>query len=311
MATNSNIITTPRLTRNMVKMLAFGGGTVGDNPWRDLLIEAIVAAGLPVECFFNPVVPTDQWNDEAQEREDHAKRMATHHVYYLASPMQDWNPVSYYSYTEAIGAMKQAPRRTVVVFDMEGMKGNALKQMQMALNDMRRQYPKNRDRIFASRDEIAEWLIAEFYNPIPRKELILLDGTAGANGWRIPFMKKLQEAGFGADEIFNPVVANYNQEAKRREAKARKAATMHMFYVASPFQNDNPMSLNAMGRSLYALQNHPHKTVIVTDDTDIEGHHKKSFAKYVKDMKRDYPLAAIFDNTDDALEWIIRHAGVC
>jgi len=137
--------------------LVFLGGTVAGNNWREGFIERLVARGVPSEAFFNPVV-TD-WNEEAQRREEEAKRKATHFLYYLADPMQEGNPLSGYSMVEATMALYDHQESAVVVFDTTGMDGHALKAMAQTEKVLRRRHPNAN--IFGSVQEAEEWLATE------------------------------------------------------------------------------------------------------------------------------------------------------
>ncbi len=104
----------------MKNKLVFLGGTVAKNEWRNGFIEALVKRGVPRESLFNPDVK--DWNKEAQQREEIAKKEAGYLVFYIADPKQEGNPLSAYSMVEATMALYDQSNRTVVVFDTEGMK---------------------------------------------------------------------------------------------------------------------------------------------------------------------------------------------
>lgn len=137
--------------------LVFLGGTAGGNPWRDGVIAALVARGVDPAALFNPVV--NDWNEEAQRREEQAKAEASHLVFYIADPKQDGNPLSAYSMVEATMALYDKPERTVVVFDVEGMSGHPLKAMNQALKVLKARFPQAN--IFGTRHEAIDWLAAQ------------------------------------------------------------------------------------------------------------------------------------------------------
>lgn len=78
--------------------LMFLGGTCGNNNWRESFIENLVYHGVTRECLFNPVVK--DWTREAQEEEERAKKVATHHLYFLADPMLGTNSLSMFALSE-------------------------------------------------------------------------------------------------------------------------------------------------------------------------------------------------------------------
>jgi hypothetical protein len=137
--------------------LVFLGGTAAKNKWRDNFIANLVARGVAEEQLFNPVVA--DWNDEARRREEEAKANASHHVYYLADPQQDGNPISAYSLVEATVALYDRPKSTVVVFDTAGMQGHALKAMKQTEAVLRARHPKAN--IFSNPNDAVVWLANE------------------------------------------------------------------------------------------------------------------------------------------------------
>lgn len=141
----------------MANNLVFLGGTAANNDWRTGLIERVVARGVAKECLFDPVVK--DWNAEAQAKEENAKRNASHHLYYIASPRQDGNPLSAYSMVEATIALAKHPENTVVVFDHEGMDGHPAKAMKQTEKVLRAEFPSGN--IFGSPQEAEDWLVKE------------------------------------------------------------------------------------------------------------------------------------------------------
>lgn len=131
----------------------FLGGTVGNNNWRIQFIENLVALGFNENEIFNPVV--EDWNEEAQIREDTAKTESRYMIYYLADPMQGPNAISAYSMVEATMALYDDRERTVVVFDMTGLEGHALKSYRKTASDLKKRFADAN--IFATPDEALEW----------------------------------------------------------------------------------------------------------------------------------------------------------
>jgi DNA repair photolyase len=137
----------------MKSKLVFLGGTVGNNSWRKGFVETLVSQGIPADIFFDPVV--NGWGDEAREREKIAKNEASHFIFYIADPQQEGNRLSAYSMVEATIALNDAPTRTVVVFDSEGMDGRALKIMNKTLELLKARFPEAN--IFGTRQEAIDW----------------------------------------------------------------------------------------------------------------------------------------------------------
>jgi hypothetical protein len=138
--------------------LVFLGGTVGGNKWRDGFIRDLKERGVDPDTLFNPVVA--DWNAAAQEAEEKAKANASHFIFYIADPQQEGNTTSFYSGIEATMALYDAPKTTVVVFDMNGMNGHALKGMTQSMKVLKRRFPDAN--ILGGRDEALQWLCNQF-----------------------------------------------------------------------------------------------------------------------------------------------------
>ena len=138
-----------------MEKLVFLGGTSGNNNWRDHFNSILVSKGIKEEALFNPVVK--EWNEEAQAREEKAKKEATHLIFYIADPKQEGNPLSTYSMVEATMALYDHPERTVVIFDTEEMVGHPLKVMNQVFKILKNRFPKAN--IFATEQEAIDWLL--------------------------------------------------------------------------------------------------------------------------------------------------------
>lgn len=136
--------------------LIFLGGTCGNNNWRDGLVARLTERGVPKSCLFNPVV--EDWNEEAQLREDEAKANATYSLYYLGDPQQEDNHVSFYSLLEATMGLYDTSQQTVVVFDVAGMPKHAEKSNAKACKDLQKRFPTAP--IFATLAEAEDWLVS-------------------------------------------------------------------------------------------------------------------------------------------------------
>lgn len=144
-------------------ILAFLGGTCGNNRWRDIFTQNVAERGVPADGLFNPVVA--DWDEAAREAEEVAKRNAKYLIFYVADPQQDGNPLSGYSMVEATMALYDHGVRAVVVFDFNGLVGHPLKAMKQAAKVLKARFPGSY--IFESREEAQDWLVREL-TPIER-----------------------------------------------------------------------------------------------------------------------------------------------
>ena len=115
-----------------MKPFVFLGGTVGESSWRQSVTLLLIQAGVPAERIFDPVV--SEWTDQSQALEDEAKRQADYLLFYLCD-------VSGYSLVEATMGLYDRMVSTVVVFDLAGLEGHALKSLVKCEHDLRARFP--------------------------------------------------------------------------------------------------------------------------------------------------------------------------
>ncbi len=121
--------------------LVFLGGTVGENHWREeQVIPALLGQGIPAAWLFNPVVA--DWNEQAQRREDAAKRAATYLLFVIANPGTPGNEVSAYSLVETVMALYDQPERVVVALDATRLSPPVAKAMRKAFADLSARFPQ-------------------------------------------------------------------------------------------------------------------------------------------------------------------------
>lgn len=133
--------------------------------------------------------------------------------------------------------------------------------------------------------------------------MIFLGGTAANNDWRTRFTKELVNIGFKEDQIFNPVVADWNDEARQREEKAKSEAAWLVFYLADPKQDGSPVSAYSMVEAVMALYDKPHATVVVFDVTEMSGHALKQMNQTAAVLRTRFPKGNIFSTPKEAIDW--------
>lgn len=140
-----------------MKKLIFLGGTVGGNKWRRPFSLKLIEGGVPADAIFDPVV--DEWDEKARIAEEKAKKNSSYLLFYLGTPGN--NQLSTYSMVEATMALYDNLKKTVVVFDKDGLdKDHKLESFKQTENVLRDRFPKAN--IFSTLDEAATWLIKEF-----------------------------------------------------------------------------------------------------------------------------------------------------
>ena len=134
------------------------------------------------------------------------------------------------------------------------------------------------------------------------RKLLFLGGTAANNRWRDGFTDALMARGVSSDIIFNPVVAEWNEEAQAREEKAKASASHLLFYIANPMQEGNPLSAYSMVEATMALYDKGDRTVVVFDSNGMEGHFLKALNQTRKVIQARFPDARIYESADAAID---------
>lgn len=157
--------------------------------------------------------------------------------------------------------------------------------------------------------------------------LVFLGGTCGLNNWRADFIEALKAKGFTDAEIFDPVVADWNEAAVAAEEKAKKEATHLVFYIADPKQEGNPLSAYSMVEATMALYNYEMlkalyesfvhqslgpaenlggpKVVVIFDTAGMaeKSHPQKAMNQTLKVLRKQFPKDAIFATPQESIEW--------
>lgn len=134
---------------------------------------------------------------------------------------------------------------------------------------------------------------------------VFLGGTAANNDWRKGFIEALVSQGVSSEVLFNPVVADWNEEAQRREESAKAEASYLVFYIADPRQEGNPLSAYSMLEATMALYDKRERTVVVFDIEGMSGHPLKAMNQALKVLKKRFPDANIFGTPHEAVSWLV------
>ena len=89
------------ISKIVLIMMVFLGGTVNGSKWRDELIPK-----LKID-YFNPVV--DEWNENAMQAEEDAKDKSDYLLFVLTPKLE-----GFYSIAEAVDASNKHPQKTVI-----------------------------------------------------------------------------------------------------------------------------------------------------------------------------------------------------
>jgi len=138
---------------------------------------------------------------------------------------------------------------------------------------------------------------------------VFLGGTVGNSKWRDSFTERLVAAGVEKERIFNPVVADWNEEFQAKEDAAKLSSDYLLFYVCNTEQDGNPVSTYGIVEAVMHLYDKPKVTVVVFDLKGLEGHVLKALKKTEKDLRARFPQGHIFSNADDAIAFFAGEVG--
>lgn len=136
------------------------------------------------------------------------------------------------------------------------------------------------------------------------KKLVFLGGTAANNNWRDGFIAALVGRGVSPNDIFNPVVKNWNEDAQRREEEAKAGASHLVFYLADPKQDGNPLSAYSMVEATMALYDKSERTVVIFDTDGMSGHSLSAMNQMLRVLRVRFPGANIFGTHQEAIKWL-------
>jgi hypothetical protein len=135
---------------------------------------------------------------------------------------------------------------------------------------------------------------------------LFLGGTVGNNDWREKFTKSLVDAGVPADDIFNPVVKDWNAEAQAAEEKAKADCRYMLFFISDPKQEGINISAYSMVEATMGLYDKPYTTVVVFDKAPFTGHVLKAINQTEKVLRKRHPNALIFGSMEEATKFFIK-----
>ena len=136
-------------------------------------------------------------------------------------------------------------------------------------------------------------------------KLVFLGGTCGNNNWRSGLIARLVARGAPAEALFNPVVADWNEEAQKREDEAKENAAYTLFYLGDPQMDDNRVSFYSLLEATMGLYDDPARTIVVFDTTGMPKHAEKASSKACKDLKKRFPHGLIFASLSEAEDWLV------
>lgn len=139
--------------------------------------------------------------------------------------------------------------------------------------------------------------------------MIFLGGTIGANTWRTDIViPALIARGIAEADLFNPVVEHWNEQAMKNEDAAKRTADYLLYVLASPDPHGSTANVSAYSivEATMNLYDAAERTVVVLDTTGMAKHTMKAMTKAISDLRKRFPAAPIYDNYNDAIEYLVR-----
>jgi hypothetical protein len=107
------------------------------------------------------------------------------------------------------------------------------------------------------------------------KPLVFLGGTSGQNTWRKGLLERLASRGVDTTIFFDPVVDDWNEEARQREEEAKANADIQVFHLGNPKQPGNPIGAFSLVEATLAVCDQPEKALLIFDLESVEGHARR------------------------------------
>lgn len=129
------------------------------------------------------------------------------------------------------------------------------------------------------------------------QSIVFLGGTCGNNKWRPKLIQDVQSS-FGSGDnsvlLFDPVVDDWNEAAQAKEEEMKAAASLHVYYLASPkLASPTDVSAYSLLEAAMALYDHPTKSLVVFDNSEIEGHSRKAMDQALRVLKKRFPTQVL------------------
>ncbi len=148
-----------------------------------------------------------------------------------------------------------------------------------------------------------------------KEQRVFLGGTSGKpsmswyNRWREDkVIPALLAAGISANLLFNPVVTDWSDEAQCREDEIKNDSdTIMLYFICNPHTSGNETSGYSLVELTMALYDHPQRTVVAFDTSEMSPDVAKAMNKAMNDLRRRFPSAPIFDSIETVTNWLADH----
>ncbi len=139
--------------------------------------------------------------------------------------------------------------------------------------------------------------------------LVFLGGTSGANRWRKGLVERLAARGLAPSIFFDPVVDEWNEEARRREEAAKANADLVVFHLGNPEQPGTPIAAFSLVEATLAVCATPEKALLIFDFESVSGHARRVLEETEKLLRARKSPAVFCASLAEAEDWLAERFG--
>lgn len=140
-----------------------------------------------------------------------------------------------------------------------------------------------------------------------KQKVVFLGGTVGENHWREEIViPELLKRGVRPEQLFNPVVADWDTKAQEREDVAKRDADYLLFVIASPDPtHPDTVSVYSLVEMVMSMYDDPQRTVVLLDMAGMQGHIVKALRKAARDLSNRHPSVPVYTDYQSLLDWFV------
>ncbi len=134
-----------------------------------------------------------------------------------------------------------------------------------------------------------------------KKYDLFLGGTCGNSRWRRRLIPILETKGI---IYFNPVVAEWNSTAQKREDEAKQNSHFMLFVIADPNKNGQHISAYSLVEATVGICKQPEHTIACFLITDDMPQHLQSALKKCQQELQQQENSKVCNSLEDIFQWL-------
>ena len=120
-------------------------------------------------------------------------------------------------------------------------------------------------------------------------------------------IERLSARGVDPRIFFNPLVEEWNEEARRHEEEAKAAADLLVFHLGDPQQPGNPIGSFSLVEATLAVCDQPEKALLIFDSESLSGHARRVLEETEKLLRARESGAVLCQSLAEAEDWLAEH----